>query len=366
MTDQKLVPVKSIGEFLQEAFQRMGVPKEDALICADVLLTADIQGVDSHGIALLKTYYEKVRLGIQLPKTDLKILKETDTTATIDGAYGMGELIGYRAMEIALRKAKTFGLGAVAVRHSSHFGFAGYYALMATKENMMGLAMTNASPAIAPTFGVEPMLGTNPIAFGAPSDMEFPFVMDFAISLMRKNKIAQLAHMGESMIEGWAIGQNGKPYTNGNKLRQDVKSKKAALLPIGGSTELLGSHKGYGLATMVEILSSALQGGSSMNELFKMDQNGELVLYGPGHFFLALNIENFIEPAICKSIIGQIMRNLKDSRKMPGEETIYVAGEKEYKNQIWRLQHGIPLNKDVVEDLRSIHSELGMGHYDFL
>lgn len=366
MSDQTLAPVKSVGDFMEEAFQRMGVPKEDASICSDVLLTADIQGVDSHGIVLLKNYYEKVKRGIQLPKTDLKIIKETETTATIDGAYGMGELIGYKAMEIAIRKAKAFGLGAVAVRHSSHFGFAGYYALMAVKENMMGFAMTNASPAIAPTFGVEPMLGTNPIAFGAPSDMEFPFIMDFAISLMRKNKITQLANMGESMIEGWAIGQDGTPYTNGNQLRQDVKSKKAALLPIGGSTELLGSHKGYGLAAMVEILSSALQGGSSMNELLTTDQNGDLVLHGPGHFFLALNIENFIEPAICKSITGMIMRNLKDSKKMPGHETIYVAGEKEYKNQIWRLQHGIPLSKELVENLRDIHSELSMGHYDFL
>lgn len=365
MGNQFILPIKTAESFIKDVLSRLGVSDEDIRICADVLLTADIQGVDFEGISLLKAYYDKIKGGFQIPQTNIRIIKETDTTATMDGGYGMGEVVSYRAMEKAIEKAKKYGLGSVAVRNSSHFGMAGYYVRMAIKENMMGLAVTNASPTIAPTFGVEPMLGTNPIAFGAPSDMEFPFVMDFAASVVRKHKIDNLARDGEPIPEGWAINRDGNPHIDGIQLQKDIKARTAAIFPLGGEGELLGGHKGYGLATMMEILSASLQDGAFMRGLQKLNQDNEPVLYGPGHFFLAVNIENFTDVNRCKHIVGEIMRGLQNSKKMPGRDKIYVAGEKEYERQKLLFNEGIPLSKDTRRKLKKIQDELSLSDYNF-
>ena len=176
------------------------------------------------------------------------------------------------------------------MRNSTHYGIAGYYVLMATKENMMGLTVTNARPSIAPTFGVEPMLGTNPVTFGAPSDMEFPFVIDCATSISQRGKIEYLDRAEKPTPEGWAIDQEGKPHTETKQLLKDLVARTAALLPLGGAGETLGGHKGYGYGTMVEILSASLQGGSYMKDLLGFDEHGKRVPYKLGHFFLAMNI----------------------------------------------------------------------------
>lgn len=366
MEEQRVVPIKTLNDFMFDFFVRLGVPKEDAQICTDALLEADIQGIDSHGIALLKTYHRKIKAGILYPKSNISIVRETATTATLDGGYGMGQVIGHRAMTIAIDKATEFGLGAVAVRNSNHIGAVGHYALMAVKKNMMGLAVSNASPAIAPTFGVEPMLGTNPLAFGAPSDLEFPFIIDFAVSMVRKNKADHLARIGENILEGWAIDKRGNPYTNGMHLKDDVKAGIAALLPIGGEGELFGGHKGYGLAVMVEILSAALQGGTFMKDLVTTSPSGVTGSFGLGQLFLAMDIKSFIDIAVCKSITGQIMRNLQNSKKMPNRNRVYVAGEKEYEQQKIRLREGIPVSRAVIQDLRTIQGDLAMSDYEFL
>lgn len=365
MKNQSVISVSTAESFLMDVFIRLGVPVEDSRICTDVLLTADIQGVDCEGISLLKTYYDRIKSGGQFPKTNLNTIKETETTATLDGGYGMGQVISYRAMEKAITKAKKYGLGAVAVRNSSHFGMAGYYVLMAVKQNMMGLVTTNARPAIAPTFGVEPMLGTNPIAFGAPSNLDFPFIMDFAVSVVRKNKIDYLAKNGTPIPDNWAIDQQGNSHSNGRQLKKDIEDRKAAILPLGGNGELLGGHKGYGLATMVEILSASLQGGAFMQSLQKINQNGEQFLQGPGHFFLALNIENFIDIEVCKGIVSEIMEKLRNSQKMPNQNKIYVAGEKEYEKRKILLKEGIPLGDELRRDLEIIRDELSLFNYDF-
>ena len=183
------LPVTLIQDFIYDTFASLGVPADDARICADVLITSDLRGIESHGIGRLKYYYDRIKSGQHQVITNISILQETPTTAVLDGNHGMGMVIGTRAMRKAIDKAKIAGLGAVAVRNSTHFGIDGYYALMAVKENMVGLSFTNARPSIAPTFGVEPMLGTNPIAFGAPTDGECPFIFDAATSIIQRGKV---------------------------------------------------------------------------------------------------------------------------------------------------------------------------------
>ena len=256
------IPVETLRRFTEDVFINLDVPEEEAKICADVLISSDLRGIDSHGVGRLKMYYDRIKAGIQFPETHLQVLKETAATAALDGGHGMGHVIGYRSMEMAIKKAKEYGLGAVAVRNSTHYGIAGYYVLMAAKENMMGVTVTNARPSIAPTFGVEPMLGTNPVTFGAPSDMEFPFVIDCATSISQRGKIEYLDRAEQPTPEGWAIDQEGKPHTDTKQLLKDLVARTAALLALGGAGETLGGHKGYGYATMVEILSASLQGGS--------------------------------------------------------------------------------------------------------
>lgn len=360
------IPVETLRHFTEDVFMKLNVPEEDAKICADILLRSDLRGIDSHGVGRLKMYYDRIKAGIQFPETRLQVLKETATTATLDGGHGMGHVIGYRAMQMAIKKAKEYGLGAVAVRNSTHYGIAGYYVLMAAKENMMGLTVTNARPSIAPTFGVEPMLGTNPVTFGAPSDMDFPFVIDCATSITQRGKIEYLDRAEQPTPEGWAIDQEGNPHTNTKQLLKDLVTGTAALLPLGGSGELLGGHKGYGYATMVEILSAALQGGSYLKNLLGFDEQGNRAPYKLGHFFLALNVENFIDIETCKRITGEIMRGLQNSQKMPGHDRIYVAGEKEYEMEKIRMQEGIPANVNLQKNLRIMQEELGLTGYDFL
>ena len=199
------VPVKDLVDFMIAALLKMSVPPGDARIIADVLITSDLWGIQSHGVAHLKMYHERIKAGLQLPVTKWKVVKETPTTAVIDGGNGMGMIVGTHAMEMAIQKAKRYGLGAVAVRNSSHYGVAGYYPLMAVKEGLVGLSVTNAHPSTAPTFGTEPMLGTNPIAIAAPTDEAFPYIYDAATSVVPRGKIEVAARANKPIPEGWVV-----------------------------------------------------------------------------------------------------------------------------------------------------------------
>ncbi|HSB65851.1 MAG TPA: Ldh family oxidoreductase, partial [Anaerolineales bacterium] len=268
MTEEIMrVPVKELVDFMIVALQKMGVPLEDARIIADVLITSDLWGVRSHGVAHLKMYHERIKIGLQLPITNWKVIKETSTTAVIDGGNGMGMVVGTHAMRIAIEKAKAYGLGAVAVRNSSHYGVAGYYSLLAVKEGMVGLSVTNAHPSTAPTFGTEPMLGTNPIAVAAPTDEAFPFMYDAATSVVPRGKIEMAARAHKPIPEGWVIDKSGNCVTDSSQMIAEMNKNNMALLPLGGIGELMGGHKGYGLSTMVEIFSAAFQNGAYLSML---------------------------------------------------------------------------------------------------
>ncbi|MHA2226573.1 MAG: Ldh family oxidoreductase [Candidatus Hodarchaeales archaeon] len=351
------IEAKVLQNFMQDVFIGIGVPKEDAEICADVLIRSDLRGIESHGIQRLKMYYDRIRQGIQNADTKINIIKETETTALVDAGHGMGHVAAYRSMRIAIEKAKQYGTGAVAVRNSTHYGIAGYYALMAIQEGMIGLSLTNARPSIAPTFGVEPMLGTNPLTIGCPTDEEFPFLIDCATSITQRGNIEVLARTETPTPAAWIIGKNGETPTNTVAILDELVKGTAALLPLGGVGEILGGHKGYGYATIVEILAAALSGGPFMKDLTLAKG------YKLGHFFLAINIESFISLEIFKKIAGEIVRGLRKSKKAPGHERIYTAGEKEYEMELERQKTGIPVNSSILEELITMQKELALIEY---
>lgn len=309
MVDEVRVPVEAVESLMMDAFRAMDVPEDDAQICTKVLIASDLRGIESHGIGRLKYYYDRIKAGIQSPRTELEIVHETETTVVADGHHGMGHVIAYRSMRMAIDKARDHGMGAAAVRNSTHFGIAGYYSLMAAAEGMMGLTVTNARPAIAPTFGTAPMLGTNPIAFAAPSDGPFPFCFDGATPITQRGKIEVLARAAEGPVpEGWLIDAQGQPATDAAKILKDLDMGEAAFLPLGGQGELYGGHKGYGLATMVEILSASLSGGAFLNELLGYASDGSRRPHMLGHFFLAIDVAHFQPMKASRRTTGQIMR----------------------------------------------------------
>src|SRR6056297_2521752 len=364
--DVSWVDFDKLENFMTDAFKSVGVPEEDAKICANVLIAADKRGIDTHGIGRLKPIYiDRINDGIQKPVTELEVVRETPTTAVIDGHDGMGHVIGYKSMKLAIEKAKKYGMGMVAVRNSTHYGFAGYYPLMAVEENMIGMTGTNARPSIAPTFGVENMLGTNPLTIGMPTDEEFPFLLDCATSISQRGKIEKLEREGKPTPEGWVIGKDGTARTDTDQILVDLVTGNAALAPLGGIGEELAGYQGYGYATVVEILSSALQGGIFLKALSGYNDKGKKQPYHLGHFFIVINIENFIEPDEFKSITGNILRDLRNSQKMPGAEQIYTAGEKEYIAWKEREKKGAPLNKVLREQLVELRDKYSLNQYEF-
>jgi L-2-hydroxycarboxylate dehydrogenase (NAD+) len=351
------IPVNVLMDFMQQSLQAAGVPEEDARIVAEALIRSDVRGIESHGIGRLKMYLDFIKDKVQNPVTVFEILREAPGTALVDGHFGMGHVIAYRAMQLAIEKARTVGIGAVAIRNSTHFGIAGYYPLMAIKENMAGFAVTNARPSIAPTFGAEPMLGTNPIAFGVPTDEECPFLLDMATSITQRGKIEVAVRAGKSVPSGWAIDNQGNDLTDPLRIMKAFASGQASLLPLGGKGEETAGYKGYGLAVMVEILSAILSGGPFCRGVSGFDEEGNKVPNRLGHFFLAIDIAKFVDVEEFKKSAGALVRSLRSVRKLPGQERIYSAGEKEYENEQTIPRIGVPINDSLQKTMRDIKIE---------
>ena len=346
---------------MTDAFVGYGVPRKDAELCADVLMESDRRGIESHGCNRFKPIYlDRMKAGILYPVTHTEIVRETPTTAVLDGHDGMGMVVSHLAMQMAIDKAKKYGLGMTAVRNSSHYGIAGYYATMATKENMIGITGTNARPSIAPTFGVENMLGTNPLTIGLPSDEEFPFMLDCATSITQRGKIEYFARCGKSTPAGMVIGRDGSALTDSDEILVDLTKGTAALAPLGGIGDELAGYKGYGYATVVEVLSAALQAGSFLKALTGKDEEGNKRPYHLGHFFLAIDTEAFVGADSFKKTCGDILRALRASAKAPGHDRIYTAGEKEY--LVWqdRKDKGVPVGEAVQKELIAVRDELSL------
>ena len=358
---------ETASAFVEDAFACAGVPREDAKICTDVLLESDRRGIESHGCNRFKPIYiDRIKAGIQQPVTEFEIVKETPTTAVVDGHHGMGQVIGYKAMQMAIEKAKKYGMGMVAVRNSCHYGIAGYYASMATKAGCIGMTGTNARPSVAPTFGVEGMFGTNPFTVGIPTDEEFDFIFDCATSITQNGKIEYYERIGENVHPGTVIDIDGNAVEgdSGVALRK-IRQGTAALTTLGGIGEDLGGYKGYGFAMIVEMMSAALQDGLYGKDLNGKDENGKARPYHLGHFFIAIDTDHFLGQDICRKKCGDIIRAVRASKKMPGQDRIYTAGEKEY--LIWqeRKDKGVPITEEVQKEMTKVRDEYGLTQYVF-
>lgn len=361
-----VVDWKTLYSFVTDAFVGVGVPREDAEICADVLLSSDKRGIESHGVNRFKPIYiDRILAGIQNPVTEFEVIRETPTTAVVDGHDGMGQVIGYRSMNMAIEKAKKYGMGMVAVRNSCHYGIAGYYATMATRAGMIGITGTNARPSIAPTFGVENMLGTNPLTVGMPTDEDFPFVLDCATSITQRGKLEYYARIGKQTPAGMVIGRDGTAKTDTDAILRELNTGEAALAPLGGIGEELAGYKGYGYATVVEILSAALQQGHYLKMLTGIGASGEKVPFHLGHFFIAIDTNAFMGLDAFKKTAGDILRALRASQKAPGQEHIFTAGEKEWNVWLQRRDSGVPINEAVQKEMSSVRDQLGLEGYVF-
>lgn len=352
MENRPYVSWQLIGDFMTAAFKAADVPEEDAKICADVLMESDRRGIESHGINRFKPIYiDRINAGIQKPVTEFEILKETPTTLVADAHDGMGMVASHKAMEMIIEKAKTYGMAMAAIRNSTHYGIAGYWATMASSAGLIGITGTNARPSIAPTFGVDNMLGTNPLTFAFPTDEEFPFVLDCATSITQRGKIEYFAHEGKCTPSGMVIGREGEALTDSDDILVKLTQGEAALAPLGGIGEELAGYKGYGYATVVEILSSALASGSYLKMLTGFDSKGNRQPYGLGHFFIAIDPEAFMGLDSFKKTCTDILKQLRESTKAKGQSRIYTAGEKEYLTWLERKDKGVPVGADVQKEL---------------
>jgi len=356
------VRAESLRHFCQEVFQRLGVPKEDAIITADVLVAADLRGIDSHGVARLKRYVDGLRTGRMIAKPKVQVIRESPSTALIDGGGGLGQPIGVRAMRLAIEKAKERGAGFVAVRNSNHYGIAGYYAIMALDSDCIGISMTNASPLVVPTFGREAILGTNPISVAAPAGQERPFVLDMATSVVPRGKLELYHRLARPLLEGWAVDERGATTTDAGALLKSLSERSAGggILPLGGRGEEFGGHKGYGLALMVDILSGVLGGAGYADKVHPKGEGDKMKPGNVGHFFGVLLIEAFRPLEEFKAAMDDLIRRLKGSKKAEGESRIYIHGEKEWEMEEERGKRGIPLHPRVITMMEEVAKEFNL------
>ena len=362
-----IVGWKLLHDFMVDAFNGVGVPREDCETVVAVILESDRRGIESHGCNRFKPIYiDRIEAGIQNPVTNFEIVKETETTAVVDGHDGMGQVIGHKAMQMAIDKAKKYGMGMVAVRNSCHYGIAGYYATMATKAGCIGITGTNARPSVAPTFGVEGMFGTNPLTIGIPTDEDFDFLIDCATSITQNGKIEYYARINEPVHPGTIIDIDGNPVSGdaGVALKK-IRQGTAALTTLGGIGEALGGYKGYGYAMVVELLSAVLQDGNYGKALDGKDENGKLVPYHLGHFFIAIDTDHFLGQELTRKKAGEIIRSVRNSKKAPGQERIYTAGEKEWEVWLSRKDSGVPINDSVQAEMIKVRDQLGLTQYKF-
>jgi LDH2 family malate/lactate/ureidoglycolate dehydrogenase len=344
---------------MKDVFLSYGVSPDRAATCADVLTKADERGIHSHGLGRLKPIYcDRMDAGIVFPDKPITVVKETSTTALLDGNLGLGLYIGPYAMQLAIQKAKQHGVGFVAVRNSTHYGIAGYYTLMATQNNCIGWTGTNARPSIAPTHGVEPFMGTNPLTFGVPTDEPFDFCIDCASAISQRGKIEEYARQSRDTPKGCVIDNDGIERTDTEGILRDLVSGKCALTPMGGAGTELAGHKGYGWATLIELMSIGFQNGAYGKALTGVDPTtGEKRSMPLGHYFLAIDIEALCDPNEFRSHVGDFLRALRNSKKSPkGPGRIWTAGEPEQDAFEQQTAEGgmsvPPVLQKVMRDLR--------------
>ena len=357
----KTVWAKPLAEFCQRVFEKLGIPPEDAFTTSDVLVLADLRGIDSHGVARLRRYYSGLKNGMMVPKPQMKVVHETPISALLDGGAALGQVAGKRGMEMAIDKALQNGAGFVAVRNSNHYGIAGYYSLMALKHDLIGIALTNSDAYVVPTFGKEVMLGTNPISVTVPAMNERPFVLDMSTAVATLGKLEVYSRMGKKLPPGWATDEKGRSSDDPVRVIANIRGKAGGgILPMGGEGEEFGGHKGFGLDLLVDILCGVLSGSGYLNLLYPKTPDGKPLPSMVSHFFGALRVDFFRPVQEFKKDMDDLIRRLKNSAKAEGQTRIFVHGEKEFELEEKHRQEGIPLYFKVYDDLKAIAAEVGV------
>lgn len=352
------VPEQELRRFTASVFKTIGCPDNDAALATDVLVAADLRGIDSHGVARLSGYVRLWENGRLNTAPQIRVVYETATTATVDGDAGLGLVIAPYAMDLAIKKAQQYGSGWVAIRNSNHFGIAGYHALKAIEHDMIGYAMTNASPLVAPTFSSERLLGTNPICYTFPAEKYPPVVIDMATSAAANGKLEIAERTGKPIPEGWVLDTEGKATTDPTAVK-----KGGALLPLGSDRDH-SSHKGFGLSATVDILSGVLSGANYgpwvppfvayLQPL--ADQPGQ----GIGHFVGALRVDGFRSVSEFKADMDHWIDRFKRAKRVDEHQPVVIPGEPEYESTKRRREQGIPLVTAVWEDLQELAKNLAI------
>jgi L-2-hydroxycarboxylate dehydrogenase (NAD+) len=354
----KIYSLASLQNFTLDIFRHIGCPEEEAALATEVLLNADLRGIDSHGIARLSGYVRLWEARRVNAKPNVRIVHESPSTAVVDGDSGLGLVVAPKAMDIAIEKAKIAGTGWVAVKNSNHFGIAGHHAMMALSHDMIGIAMTNASPLVAPTFSIERLLGTNPIAVAIPANQQPPFVADFATTTAANGKLEILQRKNLNAPIGWIQTKDGKPSTDPNEAKSG-----GALIPLGSDREH-GSHKGYCLGAWVDIFSAVLSGANYgpwvPPFVAFLNPPSDPVGEGIGHFFGAMRVDAFRPADEFKQHMDNWINRFRSAKTIEGQERVLIPGDPEREMSAQRLKEGIPLNHKVVEDLQQLGAKLGI------
>lgn len=335
--------------FCIRVFQGYGFSEAESAQITDVLLDADLSGIESHGIQRLIRYHKEVTGGMVKLDAQPRIVKDTPLAATIEGNDAMGQTLSVRAMEMAIEKAKKCGVGMVAVRNSNHYGIAGFYTRMAAKEGLIGICMTNTEAIMVPTFGREAMLGTNPIAFSMPAE-PVPFTFDAATTVVPRGKLEVYAKRDGVIRDGWALDENGHPSTDADRVLKNIIGKTGGgILPLGGAGEETSGYKGYGFGMLCEICTGILSGGLTSNHVNRTPGRTNIC-----HFFMAVDYSMFGEKEDLEAALSKYLEELRGSAKAEGAQRIYTHGEKEFENRQKVMTHGIPVNDKTYAEMQMI------------
>ena len=360
-SEYRTVQPQALASFCRRVFEGFGVPSPDAQTAADNLVAGDLRGVESHGVARLQRYVTGLKNGVMVPKPTLRIVKETPCTALLDGGAALGQVAGKWGMEMAIAKARQYGTGFVTVGNSNHYGIAGYYSMMALPHDLIGIALTNSTPDVVPTFGRTVMVGTNPISVAVPAGREKPFVLDMATAVVPSGKLENYKRKGRKIPLGWAVDDKGQPCDDPGRVWDNMRGGVGGgLLPLGGAGEEFSGHKGYGLGLLVDILSGVLSGSANTNLVYPKTSEGKPLPSLVGHFFGCLRIDFFRPLEEFKRDMDDMMRRLKESPKAEGADRIYIHGEKEFALEEKYRREGIPLYHKVYENLQAIAGEAGV------
>ena len=343
-----------LDKFCMEAFQKFGFNESESRIISDVLLMSDDFGIESHGMQRLVRYHKGIESGLIKVDAKPEIVFETPISAVIDGHSGMGQLLGQKAMEMAIEKAKVTGVGIVSVKNSNHYGIAGYYARMAMDQGLIGFSCTNSEAIMVPTFGKKAMLGSNPIAVCAPAD-PYPFFFDASTTVVTRGKLEMYNKMDKPIPTGWAVNKAGESSNSANEVLGNIKAHEGGgIVPLGGDTEQLGGHKGYGYGMLCELFASILSQGNTSAHTMK---NG---FSGICHGFMAINPAFFGNPDDIKAHFSQYLTELRESPKANNAERIYTHGEKEMEAVEKVKKEGVPVNENTVREMIDMAKYLGM------